>query len=76
MLSDEEWSEVETIERSRDSFEAMCLRSPELLPDIPVKGYSLIWDYLNGMTVIQLGDMVMFSEAAFYEGYRRFEDES
>ncbi len=73
-LSDGEKAHVEAMERSRDAFEAICLKRPEQLPDIPAKEFSLTWDHVDGMTMIRLGDLVIFTEPAVYEGYRRFEE--
>jgi len=70
-----EW--VERIDRGFDEFEAQKLREPSQLPDIGESSFTLAWDFDNGdsddpRTVVKHGDVLVFSEPARYECYKRF----
>jgi len=71
-----EW--VQAIDRGLDEFEAQKLRTPEQLPEIGEDNFNLIWDFEAdedyGRTLIKHGDVVIFSEPARYEEYRRFKE--
>jgi hypothetical protein len=73
-----EW--VQAIDRGLDEFEAQKLRTPEQLPEISADNFTLVWDfeadedYSNARTLIKHGDVVIFSEPARFEEYRRFEE--
>jgi hypothetical protein len=67
-----EW--VQAIDRGLDEFEAQKLRTPEQLPEIGEDNFNLIWDEYYERTLIKHGDMVIFSEPARYESYRRFKE--
>jgi hypothetical protein len=75
-LSASEKIQVEKIEGSRAEFENEKLNESTSLPDIPEPSFSLAWDFfddgLSSKTVIKLGDSIIFSEPAVYEGYERF----
>jgi hypothetical protein len=71
-----EW--VQAIDRGLDEFEAQKLPTPEQLPKIGEDNFNLIWDFEAdedyGRTLIKHGDVVLFSEPARYEEYRRFKE--
>ena len=71
-----EW--VQAIDRGLDEFEAQKLRTPEQLPEIGEDNFTLTWDFEAdedyGRTLIKHGDVVIFSEPARYEEYRRFKE--
>jgi hypothetical protein len=75
-LDDEERSEVEAIERVREQFQREKLRSTDDLPEISTPTFVLNWDFSDdgvcSRTLITLGDQVIFSEPAVFEGYERF----
>ncbi len=73
-LSDSEKAQVELIEDARARFDALCLKTPEQLPEIAHRAFSITWDFSDDMTVLQLGDQEVFNEPAVYEGYERFEE--
>ena len=74
LLSERERAQVERIEEHQTKFDAMSLKTTEQLPGIAAPAFSLIWDYVDNMTVLRLGETVIFSEPALYEGYERFEE--
>jgi hypothetical protein len=57
-------------------FNAMCLKSPDQLPDVAAAAFSITWDYLHKdeLTILKHGDKVIFCEPALYEGYERYEE--
>jgi hypothetical protein len=70
-----EW--VEQIDRGFDEFEAQKLREPSQLPDIGESHFELVWDFDDSnpndlRTLIQHGDVVIFSEPARFEEFERF----
>jgi len=70
-----EW--VEQIDRGFDEFEAQKLREPAQLPDIVESSFEVVWDFDNSKpddprTVLKHGDIVIFSEPARYEEFKRF----
>ncbi len=76
-LDDGERRHVEAIERFRDQFQHEKLRSADDLPDVSADQFAVIWDFVNddpsnSRTVMKVGDRVLFSEPAVYEGYERF----
>jgi hypothetical protein len=75
-LSDSEKAQVEQIENAQARFNALCLKSPEQLPQIDGLFFPLVWDFDgdDDMTLLRFGDAVIFSEPAVYEGYERFEE--
>ncbi|CAG0955900.1 hypothetical protein BURK2_00464 [Burkholderiales bacterium] len=74
-LSAAEKAWVETIEKARAEFDAICLKTPEQLPAIEEPEFSLAWDMSDeGQTVLRLADRVIFSEPPVFEGYERFEE--
>ncbi|MBV5322274.1 MAG: hypothetical protein JZU60_00400 [Ilumatobacteraceae bacterium] len=73
-LSDEKKAQVQQIENARARFDALCLKTPAQLPDIPMPAFTLDWDLVDDMTLLRLGDQIIFSEPATYEGDERFVD--
>lgn len=74
-LSDAEKAQVESLENARANFVAASLKTPQQLPEIAEPSFSLAWD-IDGegeITLLRLGDRVIFSEPAMYEGFERFE---
>ena len=71
-----EW--VQMIDRGFDEFEAQKLREPKQLPEIDEDSFTLVWDFVadktyeDDRTVLKHGDVVIFSEPARYQEYRRF----
>jgi len=70
-----EW--VERIDRGFDEFEAQKLREPSQLPDIADGSFELVWDFDNSnpnhpRTIVKHGQIVVFSEPARYEEFKRF----
>jgi len=71
-----EW--VERIDRGFNEFEAQKLREPEQLPEIEADSFKLVWDFEadkssgEGRTLLKHGDIVIFSEPARYQEYKRF----
>ena len=74
LLSDRERAQVKRVETHLTKFETMSLKTTEQLPDITAPAFSLIWDYVDNMTMLRHGETVIFSEPALYEGYERFEE--
>ena len=58
-------------------FEAMKLKDPSELPDIPDATIVLTWDHVtrDGADLMEIrhGDRVIWSEPPLYEGFERFE---
>lgn len=76
-LDDAERHHIEMIERFEERFQREKLHDTVQLPDISVSTFVLSWDFAKDAasdlrTVIKLGDDVIFSEPAVYEGYERF----
>lgn len=75
-LNDAQRRHVEAAERFHSQFQQEKLRGPEDLPDISNPTFFLKWDFSDdgdsSRTVIRLGDQVIFSEPAVFEGYERF----
>ncbi len=75
-LNDAQRRHVEAAERFHSQFQQEKLRGPEDLPDISNPTFFLNWDFsddgVSSRTVIRLGDQVVFSEPAVFEGYERF----
>lgn len=75
-LSESERESLDRSDQHQAAFEQSCLRSPEQLPDIPEPSFVLMWDFAEGgatkTSLIKLGDRVLFSEVAFFEGSWRF----
>jgi hypothetical protein len=70
-----EW--VERIDRGFDEFEAQKLREPSQLCDISESSFELVWDFDKSnpddpRTSIKHGEIVVFSEPARYEEFKRF----
>jgi hypothetical protein len=71
-----EW--VQKIDNGFDEFEAQKLREPEQLPEIIDDNFTLVWDFVvdktyeTARTILKHGDVVIFSEPARYEEYKRF----
>lgn len=57
-----------------ESFERDRLRSPQQLPELEGETLSFVWDQEEKRTVIRIGDMVIWSEPAIYEGWERFNE--
>lgn len=66
------------IAKFRMQFEAMKLKDPSELPDIPDATIVLTWDHVtrDGADLIEIrhGDRVIWSEPPVYESYWRFEE--
>ena len=73
-LSDDEKMQVAKIESEQARFEALCLKSPEQLPDIDELFFTLDWDFDDEMILLRYGKKEIFKEPAVYEGYERFEE--
>ena len=71
-----EW--VQQIDNGFDEFEAQKLREPEQLPEIEADSFKLVWDFEvdkssgHSRTLLKCGDVVIFSEPARYQEYKRF----
>jgi hypothetical protein len=52
---------------------ALCLQSPDQLPDLPDDDFVLIWDQKDGDTLIMKDGLAIWSEPVTYEGFIRFE---
>ncbi|CAA9343916.1 MAG: hypothetical protein AVDCRST_MAG93-6787 [uncultured Chloroflexia bacterium] len=57
-----------------ESFERDRLRSPQQLPELEGEALSFVWDQEEDRTVIRIGDKVIWSEPAIYEGWERFNE--
>ncbi len=75
-LSDAQRELVERRERLETQFNREGLKDPAQLPNIDSAQFILDWDFTEeksgNQTLIKHGDEVIFSEPAFYEGYKRF----
>lgn len=58
---------LESLERER-------LRSTRQLPELEGEELNFIWDQEENRTVIKVGDKVIWSEPAIYEGWERFNE--
>jgi len=65
---------VEITEARLEDFDRRMLRSPDQLPDLTGDDLILAWDFDDDDTVLKYGDVVLWREPAFYEGYKRFEE--
>jgi hypothetical protein len=58
-------------------FDLRKLANMEQLPAMESTSFTLDWDFVEAnderLTVIRCGDLVLFSEPALWEGYKRFE---
>jgi hypothetical protein len=68
-----EKSADEQEEQQQKEYRALCLQSPEQLPDLQDDVFELLWDQEGGDTQIKKGDLVIWSEPVAYEGFDRFE---
>ena len=77
-MTDAERQGYERFRRHHQEFAARALTAPEQLPDLEGDRLVLTWDFqsepgeTNNETVIKHGDMIIWSEPAFYEGFERF----
>ena len=76
-LSGAERIQIESIERRQALFDQTSLKLPAQLPNITMPEFILYWDFaetpeLGSTTLIRLGDQTIFSEPAFYEGFKRY----
>ncbi len=68
---------VEYMEAHQASFEARKLFAPEQLPDVEGDDLVIVWDidqFNGGDTIIRYGNLELWREPAFYEGYWRFSE--
>jgi len=72
-LSEDQKKALAEQEEEESKALALCLQSPDQLPDIPDDDFVLIWDQDGGDTRIMKGDLVIWSEPVAYEGFNRFE---
>lgn len=76
-LDDGERQSIQRRERFLERFEREKLKDAVDLPNLSLAEFSVSWDIVGGeepsaRTVITLGDQVLFSEPALWEGYERF----
>jgi hypothetical protein len=79
MLPPEEKLLVEINESLHTNFEKHKLSSPDQLPDLPGDDLIIYWDMefrgdtiFGSNTIIRFGDLVIWREPVFFEGYKRF----
>lgn len=72
-LTEEQLEAKQQAENAEQEYQALCLRSPDQLPDFPEGEMPLAWDQEQGDTQIKCGDTVIWSEPVAYEGFERFE---
>jgi hypothetical protein len=79
MLPPEEKLLVEINESLHTNFEKHKLSSPDQLPDLPRDDLIIYWDMefrgdtiFGSNTIIRFGDLVIWREPVFFEGYKRF----
>lgn len=75
-LDDAQRRHVEAAEHFHNQFQLEKLRGTEDLPDISTPTFFLNWDFsddgVSSRAIIRLGDQIIFSEPAVFEGYERF----
>jgi hypothetical protein len=73
-LSDSQKDGINFLKGARALIVATRLEDPYQLQEITEPTFTLSWDFSREMTVLRLGDRVIFSEPAVFEGYWRFEE--
>lgn len=73
-LTEKQKRSIEEREARQQAFEAVCLKSPDQLPDIDEPHFTLTWDQDAGNTLILLGKREIFREPAVWDGSERFEE--
>ncbi len=70
----EELSSLRCRKEFLQSLERDRLRSTQQLPELEGEELSFVWDQEENRTVIKIGDKVVWSEPAIYEGWERFNE--
>jgi hypothetical protein len=72
-LSDDQKKALAEEAEEESKFLALCLQSPDQLPDIAENEFELIWDQEGGDTRVMKGELIIWNEPVSYEGFNRFE---
>jgi hypothetical protein len=72
-LTEEQLQAKEEADEQERLYREKCLSSTNQLPNLPDADMTLTWDMEQDQTQIRIGEAVIWSEPAVYEGFDRFE---